>query len=171
MNGVPGWMLTAGGLGYLRPASGTFGSLPPPLIALLVLVLAGGDARGGAAVTVTMIVLGALFAFACLHWGWWAEAWWGRKDPGRLVADEVAGQSLTLLFLPWHPVHSAGDLGRNALIALVAFLAFRICDIIKPPPARRLESLRGGAGILLDDLVAGLYAALLTQSIVRTMLA
>jgi phosphatidylglycerophosphatase A len=71
----------------------------------------------------------------------------GREDPGLVVIDEVAGQWITLLFSPF-------DL-RHALIALVLF---RLFDMTKPWPIRKLERLPGGWGIMLDDVLAGLYA-------------
>jgi phosphatidylglycerophosphatase A len=79
-----------------------------------------------------------------------AERIEGRKDPGSFVLDEVAGQLVALTALP--PV-GLGDV-------LFAFAAFRLFDIVKPFPARRLERLRGGFGIALDDIVAGLYATI-----------
>lgn len=79
----------------------------------------------------------------------------GRKDPGIVVIDEVAGQLVTFIFLPNFffgvPVPP---------IILIGFIAFRFFDIVKPYPARRFESLPGGLGIMADDLVAGAYAAL-----------
>ena len=71
----------------------------------------------------------------------------GRKDPGFVVVDEVAGQWVALLNCPadW----------RHGLIALVLF---RLCDITKPFPARQLEALPDGWGIVFDDVAAGLYA-------------
>lgn len=74
----------------------------------------------------------------------------GRKDPGQVVVDEVAGQWLTL----------AGATALNWKSCLLAFLMFRALDIWKPPPARRLEGLPGGVGIMADDVMAGLYGAL-----------
>ena len=71
----------------------------------------------------------------------------GRKDPQVVVIDEVAGQAIALLFSPF-------DL-RHGLIALILF---RLFDITKPFPIRRLENLPEGWGIVLDDVVAGLYA-------------
>ena len=80
----------------------------------------------------------------------------GQKDPGAVVIDEFAGQFLALLALPhtW-PVLAAG------------FVLFRLFDMVKPPPARRLEALPGATGIMADDLVAGLYANLALQLAVR----
>jgi len=71
----------------------------------------------------------------------------GRKDPGFVVIDEVAGQWITLLFTPFN--------WRNALIA---FVLFRLFDITKPFPIRRIERLPTGWGIVFDDVGAGLYA-------------
>ncbi len=74
----------------------------------------------------------------------------GAKDPGRVVVDEVAGQWLTL----WGATHYT-----PASVAL-AFFLFRVFDVWKPFPARQLEALAGGAGIVADDIAAGAYAAL-----------
>jgi len=73
----------------------------------------------------------------------------GQKDPGAVVIDEVAGLFVTLLGIPVGPLTLCG-----------AFVTFRVMDILKPPPARRLESLAGGIGIVADDLAAGAYANL-----------
>lgn len=81
-----------------------------------------------------------------------AESLLGRKDPGAVVVDEVAGQLITFLFVPF----SAG------LWAIAAgFVAFRVFDIWKPYPIRRLESLESGLGVMADDVLAGAYAATL----------
>ena len=77
----------------------------------------------------------------------------GRKDPGKVVIDEVAGQFIALIPVPflveaaWWP-------------AILSFVLFRFFDIVKPYPARKLESLHGGLGIMADDVVAGVYAGL-----------
>jgi phosphatidylglycerophosphatase A len=73
-----------------------------------------------------------------------------RKDPGLVVVDEVVGQWITL----------AGATHLNWKSWGLAFLLFRVMDIVKPPPARQLEALRGGTGIVADDAMAGIYAAL-----------
>jgi phosphatidylglycerophosphatase A len=69
------------------------------------------------------------------------------KDPGIVVIDEFVGQWVTLLFLP-----------RIPLVFISGFFLFRIIDILKPFPARKMEDLKGGPGIMLDDLVSGIYA-------------
>ncbi|MBT8484067.1 MAG: phosphatidylglycerophosphatase A [Phycisphaerales bacterium] len=166
-------LLTAGGLGRLRPAPGTWGSTPPVLLALgLVAALSADGLSGGetAAVNAGLVVLGMIFATVCIAGGPAAERHFGGKDPGAVVADEVAGQSLPLLGLPWVAMTDAASVGRNAMLSFVAFAAFRIFDISKPPPARNLERLPAGWGILVDDLVAGLYAVVVTQLVVRLAL-
>jgi phosphatidylglycerophosphatase A len=79
----------------------------------------------------------------------------GRSDPGFVVIDEVAGQWLTLAFAPVEMGH-----------ALLGLALFRLFDIWKPWPARQLERLRGGSGIMLDDLAAGVYG-LLVMLVIR----
>jgi phosphatidylglycerophosphatase A len=68
-------------------------------------------------------------------------------DPSFVVIDEVSGQMLAFMAVP---------LRWKSLLA--AFILFRVFDIVKPPPLRRLESIPGGAGIMLDDIGAGVYA-------------
>ena len=72
------------------------------------------------------------------------------KDPGAIVVDEVAGMTLSVLLVPLTPA---------ALVA--GFVLFRIFDVAKPFPANVAQRLPGGVGVMLDDLVAGLYALLL----------
>src|SRR6185503_3456643 len=76
------------------------------------------------------------------------------KDPGKVVVDEVAGQLIALLPL------GLGLNGSSFVMVVFAFLLFRFFDIVKPYPARKMESLKGGLGIMADDLVAGVYAAI-----------
>lgn len=86
-----------------------------------------------------------------------AEPVIGGKDPGAIVVDEVAGMMLAVAAAPLTP---------GALAA--GFLLFRLFDVVKPFPANTLQRVRGGAGVMLDDLVAGLYA-LLGVALLRTM--
>ena len=79
--------------------------------------------------------------------GRWSEQYAGRKDPGFFVVDEVIGYLVTV----------AWTRGPSPLALAVAFFLFRFLDVVKPPPARALERLGGGDGILLDDVMAGLY--------------
>ncbi len=76
----------------------------------------------------------------------YAEAYHGKKDPRSVVIDEVAGQLLALLF------------SSGTTQVLAAFVLFRLFDAVKPFPVRSAEKAGGGLGIMLDDIVAGLYA-------------
>ncbi|MCP3903733.1 MAG: phosphatidylglycerophosphatase A [Planctomycetes bacterium] len=157
----------------MRPASGTWGSLPVPVLAVGLVWLLGADG-----LTTTdhwilngvLVVVGAFFSWACLRYGGDAEQRWGRSDPGQVVADEVAGQAIALLALPWAALADADGWRHTLLLALTGFLAFRICDIVKPPPANGLQRLPGGRGILVDDLIAGVYALAITQVVARLVL-
>ena len=76
------------------------------------------------------------------------------KDPEIVVADEFVGQWISLLFLP-----------RLLWVFVAAFFIFRILDIIKPYPAANLEEIKGGKGIMLDDIIAGIYTNIALQLI------
>jgi phosphatidylglycerophosphatase A len=83
-----------------------------------------------------------------------AERHWGRKDDGRIVVDEIAGQLITLA--PLLPLGQA----RSWPWVVTGFVAFRVFDVWKPGPARWLEeNLRGGAGVVMGDVAAGVLAA------------
>jgi phosphatidylglycerophosphatase A len=77
------------------------------------------------------------------------------KDPSECTIDEVIGMWISLLFLP-----------KNIYISIGCFLLWRILDIIKPYPARNMEKLKGGFGIIVDDVVSGIYSCLLMNIIV-----
>lgn len=80
------------------------------------------------------------------------EAYYG-PDPAEVTVDEVVGQWITVLFLP-----------KSLALMVAGFLLFRIFDIIKPFPARRFDRRRGGYAIMMDDVVAGIYANLVLQA-------
>jgi len=153
------------GVGYLPLAPGTWGSL----VGIGVYALVRGIAMklffwaaaernfnllhiyyGVVAFELAVVVMLTLF-------GIWAasrtEKLSGRKDPGKVVIDEVVGQFIALIPVPF-------VLGTAWWATILAFLLFRFFDIVKPYPARKLESLHGGLGIMADDVVAGAYAAI-----------
>lgn len=148
-------LLTTFGLGHLRPAPGTWGSLPPVALAAACIALDIPDAAS----TAILLSVCVVFTLACAAVGHLAEARYARKDPGDVVADETAGQSLPLIAVVWL---LEGLDARGLLVLAVAFLGFRAFDIVKVPPARQLQEIPGGWGIVLDDLAAGAYAVVLT---------
>jgi phosphatidylglycerophosphatase A len=131
------------GCGYAPVGPGTAGSLAALAIAI------GLNRLDGSGNGTFLLLAGAL-----LVPGVWAASVVaqrvGQKDPHIVVVDEVLGQWLTL----------AGASTLNWKSWLAAFVLFRLFDIWKPPPARQLEALPGGIGIVADDLMAGLYGAL-----------
>ncbi len=164
---VRGGLLTAGGLGHLRPAPGTWGSTPPVALALVMLIVMGGPHW---TLDVAVATLGLLGCVVCVRFGDWSETAYGKKDPGCVVADEVAGQAIPLLLLPWRSFSDDGGVLWNLTLAAIAFSTFRLFDITKPPPARGLQRWSAGWGILIDDLIAGVYALIVTQAAVRGVL-
>ena len=154
------WIVTFGGAGMLPGAPGTAGSFATALL-LYVISLVIPDPIAFNAV---MAGLGCASGAAMVALGAWAIEFYGRKDPGPVVLDEVAGVCLTMLFQPVAP-------GARMLIVVgAASLMFRIFDILKPPPCRRLEKLPAGWGILMDDLMAGVYANIACQILLRRLL-
>ena len=144
-----------GGVGYL-PASGTFASLLTCLLLWPLLAWASPFCQMAIAISGTI-----LFSALNVWMAPWAIAEFGDKDPSRFVLDEAAGICLTILLLP---TRTGWDVGINLA---AAFLAFRVFDITKPPPCRQLEHLPQGWGILLDDLMAAVYANLVCQVFLR----
>jgi phosphatidylglycerophosphatase A len=121
--------------------AGTLASLPLALVAAAFLPL-----RAYAALTLVVSLVGIWAAGR-------ASAALGIKDPGVVVIDETAGLFVTFLAIP---------VGWTA--AVLGFFCFRAMDILKPPPARQAERLPAGWGIMLDDLMAGVYANLLVRA-------
>lgn len=127
-------------VGYIPPAPGTLGSL-------LGLFLLWPLGPGMAQILVTLLLVGVGFAVA----GQAAKVMEAR-DPPAIIIDEIAGIAVATALLP----------ARLAVWA-VAFVLFRVFDIVKPFPARQVEGLSGALGIVADDLIAGVYANLLVR--------
>ncbi|MEX2219554.1 MAG: phosphatidylglycerophosphatase A [Phycisphaerales bacterium] len=160
-------LVTTFGLGYLRPASGTWGSLPSVALAAALMAAGAGPAGSPWVYNLALAAVAVFFTLACAAYGDAAEARYLRKDPSNVVADETAGQAVALLFIP---AHAAATPGRAAVALLAAFLLFRLLDILKPFPAGRLQRVAGGWGIVLDDLFAGVYALAGVQLITRLLM-
>lgn len=156
------------GVGYLPIAPGTWGSLLGVGFYLGLELATRRFVRGfagpGSPLLFSLFIAAELLLITIVTLvGIWAatraEKLFARKDPGKVVIDEVAGQLIALL-----PVFPRIVPGWFTI--LVAFLAFRLFDIIKPYPARRLESLESGLGIMADDIVAGAYAAVVVAVVI-----
>ena len=129
--------------GYIPFASGTFGSLAAVIIYLI---------PGFENPTVLLLLI-SLFTVIGVNLGSKFEKIYG-KDPKECTIDEFVGTWISLLFLP-----------KNLVYVLGAFLIWRVFDIIKPFPANYFEKIKGGWGIMLDDIIAGFYSFIVIQII------
>ena len=162
-------------VGYLPLIPGTFGSVAalllflilPELMALVIgnqtiafwlMVLALGNQTIAFWLIVQCAFL-AVFMFLGFYFSGKAEKLFNSKDPKYIVIDEVGGMFLTFLFVP-----------LDFRLLLIGFLLFRVLDIVKPYPADKLQNFPGSAGIMLDDIVAGIYANVILQVLSRVIL-
>lgn len=140
-------MATGGCAGYLPGAPGTYGTLVAIPLCYLV-------SRLGQVQAILFVVLFLGLAVWVSHE---AEKLFEKRDPGSIVIDEMGGLLVTLLLIPWSYVN-----------LVIGFLVFRVLDIAKPFPIRRLESrLPGGWGIVGDDVLAGIIANLILRVVTR----
>jgi len=146
-------IVSFGFLGCSPFAPGTFGTLGGVLIAFLL-----RDAPHFAAWIA--LVCGILYAVG-QPLGEWAERYAGKKDPGIFVLDEVIGYLITVAWMR----------GPSPLALVLAFFVFRFFDIVKPQPARAMEKIPGGHGILLDDVMAGLWGLVAVMLPLRLLFA
>jgi len=160
LDGLRTACITVLGSGLMRPAPGTWGSATAcVLFAPVGFGLHGVDDQAVNAALVAGILVASVLAVV---WGDWAIARFARKDPHEFVLDEFAGQWVSLLALP-----AVASVSLWGLVCVVGgqFFWFRFFDVLKPPPARQLERLPAGWGVLLDDLAAGVYANLVGQAV------
>ena len=142
-----GLAATGLGLGHSPFAPGTAGS--GGALVLVWMIMTYGGAQGGYA----LLAIAILLYPAGRSLAEWAEQEWG-DDPGCFVLDEIAGYLLGAAII-WLATASSPDV--TELVAL--FVLFRAFDILKPWPISRLEELKGGDGVMLDDVAAGILAA------------
>lgn len=145
MQRVALFLASSGFVGFVPIASGTAGSLAG--LAVYAVLRLAGSAAFEVAVTLGLLLIGV-----------WAAELVERehgKDPGIVVIDEVVGMLVTLALLD---VTIAG--------AIVGFVLFRLLDVIKPFPANRFEGFHGGLGIMLDDVMAGIYGNVLMRGLI-----
>lgn len=142
MNTLKLAIVSCGFLGCAPVAPGTFGTLGGVAIAW---------ALAGTSPYALWVLLAAVAVYAISQpLGGWSERYAKKKDPGIFVMDEVVGYLITI----------AWTTGPSWLALTVAFFVFRVLDILKPWPGRTMEKIPGGHGILLDDVVAGIYGLL-----------
>lgn len=139
------FIATVGYTGYFPVAPGTIGSAAGLVVYLLVWWAQSPLLEVG---LIVGLFLAGIWA------GTTAERYFGGIDPGPIVIDEVVGMLITLAFIP------VGPSG-----AIAGFLLFRLFDVVKPFPARRLESLHGGLGVMADDAMAAIYANLALRGV------
>ncbi|NQT20266.1 MAG: phosphatidylglycerophosphatase A [Planctomycetes bacterium] len=136
-------------VGCVPGAPGTYGSFAALAVALVLLQFAPPATTG-----LVLLGLAALLTFVGAPLGTWAEGYYGKKDPSPFVLDEVVG-----CFVAMAPVLLLFPNARPLLGLGGAFVFFRIFDVLKPFPIYLAEKAPAGWGIMLDDLVAGCYAA------------
>jgi phosphatidylglycerophosphatase A len=141
------------GLGYSPIMPGTCGALVGPLVYLPVALLVPAEPWQSLLIAALLLV----WTWITIALGQWAESYYGVKDSQVFVTDEVVGflGTVLLFHLPAQPV----------LTMLWAFPVTRVIDILKIPPARRLEKLPAGWGVVADDLLGSVYAAMLLYAI------
>ncbi|MBI5730171.1 MAG: phosphatidylglycerophosphatase A [Ignavibacteriales bacterium] len=125
----------------MKTASGTWGSFA----GLIIYLIPGFENPS------LMILMISLFILIGVPIATKFESIYG-KDPKECTIDEIVGMWISLLFLP-----------KKIWWIILAFLIWRVLDIIKPYPARNLEKVKGGWGIMLDDIMAGIYSFILIQ--------
>lgn len=151
----PQWALlvaTFFGVGYLRPGPGTWASAATTLLWAAVLREISPSLRLPIVILLAMLIvlLGIPAATAVVRFS-------QVKDPQFVVIDEVAGQLIAFIGVPF---------GWKTFVA--GFILFRVFDIVKPPPVRQLEKLPEGTGVVLDDVAAGIFALAVMQLLLRS---
>jgi phosphatidylglycerophosphatase A len=151
-------LISVGYVGYFPIASGTVGSLVALLFYLLAFYLIDNPLK--------IYFIGAIGTIIstpiCLWLGKWAENYYRKKDPSYFVLDEFAGFFVAVFMI---------DISKHTVIIVpFIFVVYRILDMVKPYPANVSERLPGGLGIVLDDLIVGVYTNLLAQMLLYWIL-
>ena len=154
-SGLLSAIATLGPIGYL-PAPGTAGSLVATILGVFITIYFG------IMTLVVMIVIAALVSFPAIDAH---HALTGKHDNKEIIIDEVVGQWLVFLAIPLTPLW-----GWNYLLLVgLAFILFRVFDILKPPPVSTAEEFPGAAGVIADDVMAGVLAGVLIMGGMQLM--
>jgi phosphatidylglycerophosphatase A len=147
MTDIRRFLVTGFGLGWLPLAPGSWGSLPP----VIIFALLHHSNIPVTFIAAVLVILATAASIICVKFTPVSMSATGKNDPGEVVADEIAGQSIALLF--------ACAVIDNPLwiTAGGSYFFYRLLDTTKPWPIHRLEKLPAGWGVLLDDLAAGVY--------------
>ncbi len=129
-------------LGYSPIAPGTVGTIGAVFLFLLVMFVP----------QIYYLIFVSIFTAFSIFVSNKCLTFYDNKDPGEVVIDEVCGFLFTMIFIPFSWIN-----------IIMGFILFRIFDIIKPYPIKKIENLKGGYGIVLDDVLAGLYANIIMQ--------
>ena len=143
------FLATGAYVGYVPVAPGTAGSVLGLAIARGALSKAGGHVWLAVAVFAIAFVIGCWVADR-------AQAVLGKHDSPHIVLDEIMGMVATMFLNPLDWIH-----------LLIGFGLFRLFDVTKPPPASVFDKMRGGAGVMLDDLAAAVYANIALRIVTR----
>jgi phosphatidylglycerophosphatase A len=130
--------------GYFPVAPGTAGSLLAALIYILEYIIFNTN------YSVVNLIVVLILIYPSIKLGNEGEKFFSKKDPSEIVLDEMLGLWISVLFIPF-----------SLQIVLLAFIIFRIFDIFKPYPIRKSEKIKGGLGIMLDDIIAGIFTNIL----------
>lgn len=155
MKNIERLLTSSFGLGWLPKAPGTWGSLPSLVIFALVCHYAGSSAL----ISISMAALIIAGSFICVKFSPATMKLTGKNDPREIVADETAGQAVTFLAAAFFNFDKL-DNAQIFTTALLGFLLFRFFDILKPWPISKMEKYPLGWGILLDDLLAGVFGGI-----------
>jgi phosphatidylglycerophosphatase A len=130
--------------GYFPIASGTVGSF----LAILIYLFIPGFSE-----PYILVIFILIFLIIGIYTSDFAEKVYG-FDPPEVVIDEIVGMWITMLFVP-----------KTFVLSAIGFLLFRVFDIIKPFPAKQSQQIKGGLGIMIDDLIAGFYSLIILHFI------
>lgn len=139
------FLFTAFYSGYCPKAPGTAGTFVAMAIYIAENIVFSG--ANNDLLNIVNLIIVSLLIYPSVKLSDYAEEFYNSKDPQSVVIDEVIGYWISVLFLPF-----------SFSYAFLAFILFRLFDIVKPFPARGLQSLSGGLGIMIDDIIAGVYA-------------
>lgn len=145
------FLATGAGLGYSPIMPGTCGAIWGVPLAWAIAQIEGFTGPGALSLTIQLAVIALLFVGGIPLCTSAARRLGGKKDPSAITWDEIASMPIVFLFVPLAEM-------SNPIVLLVGFALHRVFDITKPPPCKQLERLTDGLGVMIDDLVAAIYA-------------